>query len=1208
MASLMIGGLGGLAGAAFGLGPLGFLIGSYVGNLLFPPPQPYVNLKLQGSDYGTMIPIVYGTFRVPGNVVWTTDLQPSQQKGKGGPEVTVYSASFQCLLCEGPIVNITKCWADGTLIYDASNTQINTPPWSALYIGDELQGADPTQESIEGAGNVPGYRGTAYVVFSNWPLANYGNRIPNLNFEVVATSPPGELSIILSNYATGQTFVGNAIIEEWDSGGIVISGMNLSDTRTITAINGTSYDPTTLASTGAALPAPTYPCAWSGPPTEYLVGIGFYVFADSSNTPLWRQSGIALHTSGPDNPVVITGGSTYVAPNVVEGSPFLETAGVPTGAGVYICDTVLTPDGTTMLVTTSPTSAGDANKWYLIINGTVTSNGTISPALQLGAFAGVATPHGTPGDPSIMTVGMLEYSSGTYYLWIVAPTGNVEIYVFSGGNLQDWGNGTLAIPFRGEGSLGIECSIRVIGNGFAGVALGQAVVEISRLPVTTGIPLSEIVLDLHERAGLTSGQANVSALTPLVLGYCISKQQDVRSDITPLQSAYYFDAVEQAGVVTYVLRGGDPVASIPANDLAAQEQGRGTPPALVTIKRMQEVDLPAIVYVTYANPDNDYQTGTQMSQRQVTMSQLVNTVDCTAISMEDLKGKQSSGTLLVAAWIERMQFTILTSMKWAFLEPTDVVLVTDENLTYEFRIMSKSDLANGIVQFDGVATMSGIWQQQSVSGSGSGFAPSTPPTIEPVSFLPLNLPLITDTDPYPNGFYAAAALQVAGTWLGAQLYESTDGGAIYSTLATLGTESVMGTATTLLGVFFGGNCIDHLNTVSVTLGPGGGTLSSATLLAVLNGANICSLGPEVLQFLTATLTAPGVYTLQDFLRGRRGTEYQMGSHTIGENFVLLPITDCNTPVSDLGQTRQFKAVPQGGNILAVSATAFLNTGAGLRCYAPTELDGAPDASGNVTINWTRRTRIGGEWADYTDVLLSETIESYVLQIWDATFTVCARVIGGGIINSPLVGPTKINSPTYIYTAAMQMTDFGQLEEHIYCSVGQIGNFGLGTQTRAAILAGGSSDVAPLNPVTPYNAPIPPTPPTTGCSGTIITSNVSWTNGQQSFLSGTDFGPGYTWEIIFPVPASPGNIVVGVQIAEYGGAPTFRSFLISGTPCGAPLQPNASGMGIDANFVMRAGFNPHPGSDIQLPLDQNVYICVTSQGVSQMIANINIYPD
>ena len=35
-----------------------------------------------------------------------------------------------------------------------------------------------------GAANTPAYRGTAYVVFEDLPLGNYGNRIPQLSFEV----------------------------------------------------------------------------------------------------------------------------------------------------------------------------------------------------------------------------------------------------------------------------------------------------------------------------------------------------------------------------------------------------------------------------------------------------------------------------------------------------------------------------------------------------------------------------------------------------------------------------------------------------------------------------------------------------------------------------------------------------------------------------------------------------------------------------------------------------------------------------------------------------------------------------------------------------------------------------------------------------------------------------------------------------------------
>lgn len=52
------------------------------------------------------------------------------------------------------------------------------------YPGDESQAADPFITAKMGAANTPAYRGTAYVVFEDLPLGNYGNRIPQLSFEV----------------------------------------------------------------------------------------------------------------------------------------------------------------------------------------------------------------------------------------------------------------------------------------------------------------------------------------------------------------------------------------------------------------------------------------------------------------------------------------------------------------------------------------------------------------------------------------------------------------------------------------------------------------------------------------------------------------------------------------------------------------------------------------------------------------------------------------------------------------------------------------------------------------------------------------------------------------------------------------------------------------------------------------------------------------
>jgi hypothetical protein len=41
-----------------------------------------------------------------------------------------------------------------------------------------------------GAASTPAYRGTAYVVFEELPLGNYGNRLPQLSFEICPGSAP----------------------------------------------------------------------------------------------------------------------------------------------------------------------------------------------------------------------------------------------------------------------------------------------------------------------------------------------------------------------------------------------------------------------------------------------------------------------------------------------------------------------------------------------------------------------------------------------------------------------------------------------------------------------------------------------------------------------------------------------------------------------------------------------------------------------------------------------------------------------------------------------------------------------------------------------------------------------------------------------------------------------------------------------------------
>jgi len=50
--------------------------------------------------------------------------------------------------------------------------------------GDETQGPDPFIAAKMGTANTPAWRGAAYVVFEELALERFGNRLPQLNFEV----------------------------------------------------------------------------------------------------------------------------------------------------------------------------------------------------------------------------------------------------------------------------------------------------------------------------------------------------------------------------------------------------------------------------------------------------------------------------------------------------------------------------------------------------------------------------------------------------------------------------------------------------------------------------------------------------------------------------------------------------------------------------------------------------------------------------------------------------------------------------------------------------------------------------------------------------------------------------------------------------------------------------------------------------------------
>jgi hypothetical protein len=215
MATLVLTTVGTLVGGPVG-GAIGAVLGQALDQRLFAPKARHGprlgDLAVQTSSYGTAFPKIFGTMRTAGTVIWSTDLMERRAtngggKGRPGTVEYSYSASFAVALSGRSIREVRRIWADGKLLRGAAGD------WKAktgfrLYPGDEDQLPDPLIVAAEGIAQAPAFRGIAYALFEELELADFGNRIPSLSFEVVADAAPVEVGMVAETLASGAVAAG----------------------------------------------------------------------------------------------------------------------------------------------------------------------------------------------------------------------------------------------------------------------------------------------------------------------------------------------------------------------------------------------------------------------------------------------------------------------------------------------------------------------------------------------------------------------------------------------------------------------------------------------------------------------------------------------------------------------------------------------------------------------------------------------------------------------------------------------------------------------------------------------------------------------------------------------------------------------------------------------------------------------------------------
>ncbi|MBD59621.1 MAG: hypothetical protein CL808_05820 [Citromicrobium sp.] len=206
MATLILSAVGTAVGGPVG-GAVGALLGravdtTIIGSSSREGPR-LTELAVTTSSYGQPIPRVYGTMRLPGTIIWATDLVESSETsgGKGQPKTTSYSysVSFAVALSSRPVSSIGRIWADGALLRGAAG-DLKVGGTLRLHPGHEDAAIDPLIAADKG-GQTCAFRGIAYAVFENLELASFGNRIPALSFEVIAADGTLDLVDLLGEIA-----------------------------------------------------------------------------------------------------------------------------------------------------------------------------------------------------------------------------------------------------------------------------------------------------------------------------------------------------------------------------------------------------------------------------------------------------------------------------------------------------------------------------------------------------------------------------------------------------------------------------------------------------------------------------------------------------------------------------------------------------------------------------------------------------------------------------------------------------------------------------------------------------------------------------------------------------------------------------------------------------------------------------------------------
>lgn len=965
---------------------------------------------------------------------------------------------------DGEPINVYYTWKVDTNDEDGEIVDLDEDFGSnRVYIvkGTTTQLPHPVIEAHEGAGNVPAYRGLAYAVFENFQLGEFGNRIPNIEFEVCNYVEREEVQIsvdptteIIEVSALEDFYILASRTNDWlrvfDSSGSLIRSKSSFNVKHIVLPNvdflKEIYGDSLQINVGNIV----YLANDNGDFIEFDAITGEEYSRDSG---FWSNHSII--ESVPEEADVAYmeeyGGAVWAVwadmATVEEGSIY--RGGVPSGPvkrcfALFYCDSDGRP--TTLIANTQVIDESDevvsdpsnnADNVLLSIDNDDNIYISYRDARHIifkYSYWRAWAPVGY--EPSHVDETDLYY--GPYY---VSAHGELNGYGNSFENFGDYVELNTDMSWIGRVFdtsilLAKIDDIVYAYDGMTGTTMTASVFPTSENDTSSDVrqDVTATVEDLLRKAGLTQMDFFISDNLGKFIGFPLNDTSSAKDALQHLMTVFQFDVVEAEGQIKCLPGANrDTERIFSEDDLVMGDQSGGgnefTP--VVIAKREQEIQLPTMLVLEYLDMEIDFQKNAQYARMHTPKHRNIQT-STVPLVLDGTTCLQISERLLQTRWEQRTNLSFSVDIGNIDLLPGTVVEVAGyKTLIKNIRLKSP-----GLIEVEGVTDEPSTYESTITTE-----APSIPAqdTLYGGSNVQtngvfMNLPSLIPSNQTAGFFVVPFSTSIRG-WKGAGILKTEDGGDSWGTVDSVSDQILVA------DIFQAPNdgpttrwdydnviTIVPLNTHKESL------LESISEDSALAGGNLAAIGTEsigweLISFVDVVDNGDGSYDLFTLIRGRRGTERNI---SVDKNTLVLFKNSDGVgfvPVdsSNLGTAIEYKVSTQGRSLDKTSAKSWASEGDTIKPWNPVYVEAIRNSDGDISITWLRRSRGEDSWK-LADVPLYENTESYEVDILDSSGNVVRTISTSGI---------KSDREGITYTATQQNEDFGSLQDFVTIKVYQI---------------------------------------------------------------------------------------------------------------------------------------------------------------------------